>query len=505
VAQPLTEPESLTPDEYRALLRRDFVSFAQCCFRELNPRTRFAMSGHIEIIAAKLMAVRNGKIRRLVINLPPRHLKSLLASVAFPAWYLGHEPSAQILCVSYAQDLADKLSRDCRQILASGWYRRLFPATRLSPQRAAMPEFDTTAQGCRLATSVGGVLTGRGADLIIIDDPLKPEEALSQVQRQAANEWFDHTLYSRLNDKIAGAIILIMHRLHEDDLTGHVLAQEEWEVVRFPALAEADEAQLVDTVLGPQHFTRRRGAALHPEREPGATLEHIRRTIGEYNFAGQYQQAPAPLGGGLVKAVWFGRYVPEELPPRFERIVQSWDTANKASELSDFSVCTSWGVAGKNLYLIDVLRRRMEYPELKRAVREQYERFAPSVVLIEDKASGTQLIQELIAEGLHAVTRYRPQSDKVMRMHAQTAMIENGFVHLPDRAPWLAPYLAELTAFPRGKHDDQVDSTAQMLDWFKGAAREPGGLYAYYKTLAEELRDSPTVGPAPLSASGFRR
>jgi predicted phage terminase large subunit-like protein len=128
--------------------------------------------------------------------------------------------------------------------------------------------------------------------------------------------------------------------------------------------------------------------------------------------------------------------------------VQSWDTANKATELSDFSVCTSWGVAGKNLYLIDILRRRMEYPELKRAVREQYERFAPAVVLIEDKASGTQLIQELIAEGLHAVTRYRPQSDKVMRLHAQTAMIENGFVHLPEEAPWLAPYLAELTAFP---------------------------------------------------------
>jgi predicted phage terminase large subunit-like protein len=410
-----------------------------------------------------------------------------LASVAFPAWCLGHDPSAQILCVSYAQDLADKLSRDCRHILASDWYRGVF-ATRLSPQRAAMPEFDTTAQGCRLATSVGGVLTGRGADIIIIDDPLKPEEALSQAQRQAANEWYDHTLYSRLNDKLRGAIVLIMHRLHEDDLTGHVLAQEAWDVVRFPAIAEDHETQLLDTVLEPQYFARRRGEALHPEREPLAVLAHIRRTIGEYNFAGQYQQAPAPLGGGLVKAAWFRRYGPDELPPRFERIVQSWDTANKATELSDFSVCTSWGVAGKNLYLLDVLRRRMEYPELKRAVREHCERFDPAVVLIEDKASGTQLIQELIADGLHAVTRYRPQSDKVMRMHAQTAMIENGFVHLPEKAPWLAPYLHELTAFPNGKHDDQVDSTAQLLDWFKGAAREPG-ILGYYRMLAEELPD----------------
>jgi hypothetical protein len=149
----------------------------------------------------------------------PRHLKSHLASIAFPAWCLGHEPSAQILCVSYAQDLADKLSRDCRRLLASDWYQRLFP-TRLSPQRAAVPEFETTAQGSRVATSVGGVLTGRGADIIVIDDPLKPEEALSQTQRQAANEWYDHTLYSRLNDKLTGAMVLIMHRLHESLLSG---------------------------------------------------------------------------------------------------------------------------------------------------------------------------------------------------------------------------------------------------------------------------------------------
>ena len=163
---------------------------------------------------------------------------------------------------------------------------------------------------------------------------------------------------------------------------------------------------------------------------------------------------------GLVKAAWFRALrAGTSCRRRFERIVQSWDTANKATELSDFSVCTTWGIAGKDLYLLDVLRRRMEYPELKRAVREQYERFGPSVVLIEDKASGIQLIQELIGEGLHAVTRYQPQTDKIMRMHAQTAMIENGFVRVPDAAPWLAPYLHELTVFPNGKHDDQVDTS----------------------------------------------
>src|SRR5271155_64261 len=209
----------------------------------------------------KLAAVFEGRIRRLIINLPPRHLKSHLASVAFPAWCLGRNPSAQILCVSYAQELADKLSRDSRRIVASDWYRQAFP-TRLSPQRQAVPEFETTAQGCRIATSVGGVLSGRGADIIIIDDPLKPEEALSQTQRQAANEWFDHTLYSRLNDKRKGAIILIMHRLHEDDLVGHVLAQEPWEVVRFPAIAEDDETHEIEAVVESRCVIRRRGEAL---------------------------------------------------------------------------------------------------------------------------------------------------------------------------------------------------------------------------------------------------
>src|SRR5881392_813810 len=230
----------LSPRELDVILRSDLGYFAERCFYDLNPRRRFLTNWHIEVIAAKLAAVHAGKIRRLIINLPPRHLKSLLASVAFPAWCLGRDPSAQILCVSYAQDLADKLARDCRGIMMSPWYRQVF-ATRLAPHRQAVQEFITTRQGYRLATSTGGVLTGRGADIILIDDPLKPEEALSDAQRQAANDWYDHTLYSRQNDKRRSAIVIIMQRLHEDDLVGHVLGQEDWEIVRFPAIAEADE------------------------------------------------------------------------------------------------------------------------------------------------------------------------------------------------------------------------------------------------------------------------
>jgi len=485
-----------TTNDYRTILRHDLYAFIQRCFYQLNPQTTFLPNWHIEVMAAKLEAYRQGKIRRLIINIPPRHLKSLCASIALPAWWLGHDPSAQLLCVSYAQDLADKLARDCRSVMASDWYRRLFPA-RLSTQKQSVQEFVTTRQGYRLATSVGGVLTGRGADLIIIDDPLKPEEALSEAQRRTVNEWFDNTLYSRLNDKQRGCIILIMQRLHEDDLVGHVLGQEQWEVIAFPAIAEQDEKFTIETPVGPRRFARRSGQLLHPERESRETLEHLRRTLGEYNFAGQYQQAPAPLGGGMIKHAWFRSYLPSELPERFDQIVQSWDTANKVSQLSDYSVCTTWGIRERRLYLLHVLRKRLEYPELKRAVHEQWRAHRASIVLIEDKASGTQLIQELLAEGLSSVTRYVPEHDKIMRLYAQTATIENGFVYLPREVPWLAEYLHELTTFPNAKYDDQADSTSQALTWIKQVPPEPSFL-SFIRFDTARLRHNQGV---PLAAA----
>jgi hypothetical protein len=302
------------------------------------------MNWRFELIVVELTAMQHADLAAADVNLPPRHLKSHLASVAFPAWCLGYRLSARILCVSYAQDLADKLSRDCPRIVASDWYRRLFP-TRLSPQRQAATEFETTAQGCRLATSVGGVLTGRGADIIIIDDPLKPEEALSEAHRRADNEWFDHTLQPPQPQGEGGD-----HPNHapaerepalgrdpRDDLVGHVLVQEDRDIVRFPAIAEADETHVIDTLAGPRVFTRRQGEPLHAARESLPMLEQIRRTIGENNFAGQYQQMPAPLGGGMIKAAWFRQYTPDELPATFERIVQSWDTARRASSVTSVS------------------------------------------------------------------------------------------------------------------------------------------------------------------------
>jgi predicted phage terminase large subunit-like protein len=456
----------LTANEYQTLLRQDFYTFIERCFYALNPTTPFMRNWHIEVIAAELEKFRTGETKRLIINVPPRSLKSLCASIALPAWLLGHDPSSQIICASYAQDLANKLASDCRSILTSDWYKGLFP-TRLGSSRPAVEELVTTKNGFRLATSVGGVLTGRGSDCIIIDDPVKPDEALSDSQRKAVNDWFDNTLCSRLNSKRDGRIAIIMQRLHEDDLVGHVLGQEPWKILRFPAIAEEDEEHIVETLLGRQSFRRRMGEPLHIGREPLEVLQRMRETMGEYHFAAQYQQNPAPLGGGMVKIDWFQHYVPSELPLPFDMKFQSWDTANKPGELNDHSVCTTWGVKDKNLYLLHVLRKRLGYPELKRAVREQAEAHSPGTILIEDKASGTQLIQDLIADGVHEVKRYESTMDKIMRMHSVTSTIENGFVYVPEKAPWLAEYLHELATFPKGKYDDQVDSTSQALDWFK--------------------------------------
>jgi predicted phage terminase large subunit-like protein len=456
-----------TPAEYAYVLRRDLVSFNERSFYELNPQKRFIPGLHIEVMASKLEACRQGRFKRLIINLPPRGLKSHCTSIAFVAWWLGHNPTGHVICASYGQELADKLARDCRLVMLSPWYQRLFP-TRLA-NRQAVHDFTTTEQGSRLATSVGGVLTGRGADLILLDDPLKPDEALSEPRRKAVNDWYDNTLVSRLNDKATGRIIIIMQRLHQDDLVGHVLEQEPWEVVSFPAIAEEEETHTIENIFGQRRYQRKKGEALHPERESLAVYQTIRNTIGEYNFTSQYQQNPSPPGGTMVKTAWLKFYEPGELPAEFSQVVQSWDTANKSTELSDYSAGTTWGVLHKRYYLLDVFRQKLNYPDLRRAILEQAKRYNAKNIVIEDKASGTQLIQDLNSEFVWGVNAYKPPpgADKIMRLHAQTAMFENGFVLLPQSAPWLADYLHELTSFPGTRYDDQVDSTTQFLDYIR--------------------------------------
>src|SRR6201981_860692 len=229
---------TINKQEFQTFLRRELTIFTEKSFTELNPQTEYLHNWHLEVIDDVLEQCRAGKLKRLIINVPPRSLKSHMTSIAFPAYLLGHSPSTSIICASYAQDLADKLAGDCRSLMTSQWYQWLFPSTRLATRRPMLNDYATTERGFRLSTSVGGGLTGRGADFIVIDDPPKPDEALSETQRKSVNDWYDHSLITRLNDKASGCIILIMQRLHEDDLVGHVLEQEDWKIITFPAIAE---------------------------------------------------------------------------------------------------------------------------------------------------------------------------------------------------------------------------------------------------------------------------
>jgi predicted phage terminase large subunit-like protein len=448
-----------------AALRTDLASFVRKAFYTVSPGDCYLPNWHIRAICYELEKVMRGETKRLIITMPPRYLKSICTSVAFPAWVLGHDPTRKIICVSYAQELATKHGNDCRAIMNSDWYPGVFPNTKIDSSKNTEIEFMTTERGFRLSTSVGGVLTGRGGNIIIIDDPIKPADGQSAAARAAAIEWFGGTLISRLNSKEHDAIIVVMQRLHEDDLVGHLLQQQGWTHLNLPAIAELEE----HIEIGPGKFhIRHVGDLLHPERESTAALDGIKRAMGSATFAAQYQQSPVPPGGNMIDWNWFRWYTPNN-QRKFEKIVISWDTAMKATELSDYSVGTVWGVSWGMYYLLDVVRERLEFPALQRKVIDVYNQwhFATGIrptLLIEDAGTGTALIQDLRLRNIHACG-VRPAGDKVVRMSAQSAKIEAGEVLLPLDAKWLKDFRNEVLAFPHGSHDDQIDSMAQALSY----------------------------------------
>ncbi|MEY3703671.1 MAG: hypothetical protein RLZZ561_1291 [Pseudomonadota bacterium] len=447
----------------QALLRQDFYNFMRKAFATVNPGELFLANWHLRAICYHLELARQGKVRRLKIEVPPRSLKSVCASVAFPAFMLGHNPTAKIVTISYSNDLAAKHASDCRAVMQSAWFQELFPNTRISSTKNQEANYETTARGYRYATSVGGTLTGRGGNLIIIDDPLKPEDAQSEARRDSVNGWYSRTLMSRLNNKASDAIILVQQRLHIDDLAGHVEGLDDWVTLRLPAIAEEECAVPIES--GVQHL-RLVGDLLHPEREPRDVLDTLRRALGSSTFSAQYQQCPVPSEGEIVKWSWFRRCA--QPPPRSQLIiVQSWDTASKADEHHDYSVCTTWGIRGDDLFLLDVERDRLDFPSLKRRIVELARQWGPRTILIEDKGSGTALIQQLRSEsnGITYPTAFDPKDDKLTRLHAQSAWIEAGHIWLPEQASWLEELRVEIASFPQGRNDDQVDSISQFLAW----------------------------------------
>jgi predicted phage terminase large subunit-like protein len=445
-----------------AVLRRDFSMFLRRCFMTLNPGAPYLPNWHIQAIAHALDQVRRGKIKRLIINMPPRHLKSITVTVAFTAFLLGLEPWRRIYTISYANELASKHASDFRSIVEASWYWRAFQNMRI--QRSVDDEIFTTQRGYRKSTSISGTLTGLGGDLFIIDDPQKPIDAQSEPLRARLNQWFTNTLLSRLDNKETGAIIVVAQRVHMDDLSGHLIhSSKDWTVLSLPAIAEEDELiQIGDGEFHP----RRIGEALHPELQSLASLQRYREEVGPSVFAAQYQQCPIPPGGAMIKREWLRCY--DCLPERNYRfrIIQSWDTANKDGLHNDFSVCTTWLVADDHFYLIDVTRGRYDYPRLKATAIALIQKHRPQYVLIEDASTGTALSQELGRACSGAVVRLVPvERDKKSRLFVHEAKFQAGFVHFPRGAAFLPELEAELLSFPDGKHDDQVDSITQALSY----------------------------------------
>lgn len=449
-------------DMMSAALRADLALFVEQAFTTLEPGTAFSSNWHYEHLCWALMRVLRGEVRRLIINVPPRSGKSIIASVAFPMFAVGHDPNRRIICVSHTEDLARKFSIDRRAIAQSSWFDAAFPACRLTGRRPRDLELTTTQRGSVLAAGMGGAILGRGADLIVIDDPIKGVDALSQAERRRVNEAFDSTLLTRLNDKQRGAIVIVMQRLHADDLVGHVVERDGWEVISLPAIATEDTYHRLSEVPGDVH-RRSAGELLHPAREPMAVLEEMRRAQGSLTFQAQYQQDPTPAGGNVIRREWLRTY--DVRPIRFDQIVVSWDTASTLSEASDWSSGTVWGAVGLDYYLLDVVRDRLESPDLREAIIALTKKWRADVTLIEKTHLGHALLQDLRRSQDLAPILIEPRYDKEARLLAQSARFEAGQVHLPAEAPWLGAYVGELLSFPNGRHDDQVDATTQALHY----------------------------------------
>jgi predicted phage terminase large subunit-like protein len=447
-----------------AILRKHFDFFLRRSLMTLNPGQPYLPNWHIRAITHQLERTRRPEITRLIINGPPRHLKSLLVSVVFPAFLLGHEPWHRIFAISYGSDLSSKHASDFRSIVESPWYQRAFPNMRIS--RSLEDEVLTTARGYRRSTSVYGTLTGFGGDIFIIDDPQKPVDAQSDTQRSHLNDWVSNTLLSRLDSKQTGVIIVVMQRVHLNDLSGYLMESGGWEVLSLPAIAEEDETIMIDE--GQFHF-RAAGEALHPALEPLESLERLRHQIGSDVFAAQFQQAPVPPGGAMIRREWLRYY--DKLPERTyrTRIIQSWDTAAKDGAQNDWSVCTTWMQVENHHYLIDVTRGRYEYPRLRDLAIAQAQKHRPHCILIEDASTGTALAQELKKSFFDGSVRLVPIArDKIGRLYVHQGKFEAGLVLFPKNAPFLPELEAELLTFPQGKTDDQVDSVSQALSYEPG-------------------------------------
>jgi len=488
--------------------------FLRGAWRYIDP-SPYVHGWHLDAIAEHLQAVTDGDIRRLIINVPPRTSKSSLVSVAWPAWVWAQPAEddlplggakVQFLFASYAQSLSMRDSVKMRRLIMSPWYRERWGRRfSLTGDQNAKVRFDNDRGGYRLSTSVGGSLTGEGAAVIVVDDPNNAIEAESDAVRQSTVDWWDNALSTRLNDPKTGAYVIIMQRLHEEDLTGHILTanHEDWTHLMLPMRYEADRC--CSTGIGWADPREVEGELLCPERFGDAEVRSLERVLGPYQFAGQMQQRPEPKGGGIFKREWWQEWA-EKTFPACNYIIASLDPAYTEKQENDYSGLTVWGAfADKNrnpkVILMAAWRDRLAVHDLVLKVAKSCNRFKVDRLLVEAKASGISVMQELrrlFGSEPWSVEGVDPKRlDKTARAYSVQPLFSDGMIYAPDRE-WADMVIDEMATFPRASHDDLVDSATQALRHLR-----MNGIIQRAEEVSAEITDAMThKGRPPMPLYG---
>lgn len=477
----------MTDEELIALLATDQVAFTQQCFHTVDPAHKYIHNWHIDCIVEYLQALERGEMRRLIINMPPRSLKSITASVAWPAWLLGRNPSAQIITASYAHDLSIKHSVDTRLIMESPWYKQCFPGTVIARDQNEKRKFQTTRRGHRKATSVGGSVTGEGGDFLIMDDPLKPDEAPSDVVRNGTNSWIDQTFLTRENDPKTSRALLVMQRLHEADPAGHLMEKGGWEQLILPAYFE--KRTIIE--INNRKWINEEDSFLQEDRMGEEELDKKLTELGMYGFVGQYLQRPTPEGGGEFQARWIQYYnnFSRKFTSKGMNVYILYDPANTKKNQErvdpDYTAMVVVGLApDNNYYLLDLVRDRFNPTERVNKLIELHMKWSklcgkPPTVAVEQYGMMTDkfYIEKEMDERNYRfrVVEVKGQIKKEDRIRRLIPLFENNRVYLPRQILYdsidgtqyeLVEKLLkeELTVFPVGRHDDMIDALARILD-----------------------------------------
>ena len=447
------------PLAFRAVLATDLLAFLERAFREIDPRGALHVADYVLYLSDVLQHVADGKDSRVILSLPPRHLKSILASIVWPAWLLGQDPKLRIAVISHSQAFARDLSLKALRLIESDFYRDVFPRTRLRDDRRQAIDFETSQSGGRYAASFETGITGRGFDLIIVDDPISAHAVHSSAERDRVNETFDTMVASRLDDPLRGAIVVVGQRLHENDLSGYLLAKGGWKHVCLPLIAE----ETTTLQIGSRLWVRNKGDVLLPALWPPHIIRQRRAEVGEAIFSAQYQQNPSAAIGELIKPEHVRKF--DELPPSANRCILSWDTAVKTGPNASFTVCLVLATDGKRHYVVDVLRARLDPVQARDAALRLIVQYSPRTILIEDASSGPGLAKML--EEHHHRCELWPTAgmSKEERLEPHLHMFSAGRVLIKNNEPWTTDLANEWLRFPFGRHDDQVDAMTQYLNW----------------------------------------